>query len=484
MPNTPSQNSLALSMVRLLQGWSQRELAAASGVPGNLLSDYEKGRKPLSRERLEMLASTMGRTPEFIEHVFAFLRQSRVSAPVAGRPSDAQNWRIELVVSDVAALAAELTRLALTRVTTAARAEQERQEAEALWARLKTTKPPERRRLVEAVERFRSWALCELVCRESVDAARDSADRALDLADLALYIAELTPGDEAWRSRVQGYAWAHVGNARRVKGNLPAADEAFRRARRLWQDEGGTDPVVLNEAFVFGLEASLRRDQRRLSEAVELLDKALLVDRGQLRSHLLLSKAKNFEELQDYESAVSVLVQVMPLIQGDPQLLFATRMNLAVNLSLLKQNKRVEELLPELRRLAVALGNGLDIVRLRWLESRVALGLGDRAQAFLALSQVREEFAAKEIAFDSALVSLELAILHLEEGQTAEVKLIARQMLWIFRAQGVHREALVALRLFCEAAEKDAVTVELAKDVLDYFRQAQYDPNIPFNSKA
>src|SRR5262245_21819278 len=122
MPNTPSQNSLALSLIRLVQGWSQKELAAASGVPRNLLSDYERGRKPLSRERLEMLVSVMGRTPEFLESVFAFLRMCGVSAPVAGRPSDAQNWRMELAVSDFAAKVTELFRWSLTSLTTAARA--------------------------------------------------------------------------------------------------------------------------------------------------------------------------------------------------------------------------------------------------------------------------------------------------------------------------------------------------------------------------
>ena len=483
MPKTPSQNSLALSLLRITHGWSQKELSQASGVQGNLLSDYERGRKPLSRERLEMLASAMGLTAESIEQAFAYLRLARVAAPVAGHPSDAQRRRIELVASDIAARTAEFTRWALTRLTTAARAEEERQEAEALWARLKTRKPTERRRIVEVGERFRSWALCELVCRESVDAARDSADRALELADLALHIAELTPGDEAWRSRVQGYAWAHVGNARRVKGDLPAADEAFRRAGKLWTDgEASGSLELLDEGRFLSLEASLRREQRRLTEALALLDRALLVDRGDLTLRLLLQKAKTLEELREFEQAVYVLRRGISQAEtsGAPYLLFAFRLNLAVNLCFLKRHKEAAELLPELQMLAVNLGNGLDIVRLHWLKARVAAGLERHEEAINSFSRVQEEFATREIAYDTALVSLELAVLYLELGRAGQVRSLARQLLWIFRAQGVHREALAALRLFCEAAEREAITVDLARRLVEYLYRAKHDPTLRF----
>jgi len=49
--------------------------------------------------------------------------------------------------------------------------------------------------------------------------------------------------------------------------------------------------------------------------------------------------------------------------------------------------------------------------------------------------------------------------------QRAEVRETAAEMLWIFKAQGVHREALAALRLFCEAAKQETATVALARQV-------------------
>lgn len=52
----------------------------------------------------------------------------------------------------------------------------------------------------------------------------------------------------------------------------------FDQAKRLWQV--GSDPGrVLDPGRLLDLEASLRRDQRRLDEALALLDEAATVSR-------------------------------------------------------------------------------------------------------------------------------------------------------------------------------------------------------------
>jgi len=68
--------------------------------------------------------------------------------------------------------------------------------------------------------------------------------------------------------------------------------------------------------------------------------------------------------------------------------------------------------------------------------------------------------------YDAALASLDLAVLYLEEGRTREVKDLAREMAEIFKAQGIAREALAALTLFVEAAQKETATVELVRRVI------------------
>jgi hypothetical protein len=130
--------------------------------------------------------------------------------------------------------------------------------------------------------------------------------------------------------------------------------------------------------------------------------------------------------------------------------------------------------------LAAKLGNDLDRLRVRWLEGRLFVGLGKKDEGIGTLFRVREELISRGMAFDAALVSIEMAVIYLEEQRTEEVKNLARQMASVFRLQGVHREALAALKLFRDAAERQTVTLELARKILSYLRRAKKDPGFRF----
>jgi hypothetical protein len=136
--------------------------------------------------------------------------------------------------------------------------------------------------------------------------------------------------------------------------------------------------------------------------------------------------------------------------------------------------------LPQLWMHAAKLGNNFDGTRLRWLEGRIAAGRGNRKQAISILAQVRDEFLRCGLAQDGALVSLEMAVLYLEMGRTAEVRILTRQMAPIFKAQGIHREILAALTLFRDAAESESVTLELAHRLVTYLNRARYNPDLHF----
>jgi len=134
----------------------------------------------------------------------------------------------------------------------------------------------------------------------------------------------------------------------------------------------------------------------------------------------------------------------------------------------------------DLRVLAERLGEELDLVRVRWLEGKIEAGLDRTAEARKAFEQVSREFRTRELAYDYALASLELAVLLLEKGNTVGVRSIAQEMLWIFKAQGVHREALAALRLFYEAATRNEATTKLTRKIVQYLYRAQHDPELRF----
>jgi transcriptional regulator with XRE-family HTH domain len=478
----PPPLSLALDILRTRQGWTQKELAAAAGIPANLLSDYERGRKNLTRERLDFLLEAMELQPSrALKAAMRFLQDEEIREPDSPDPESRQ---IETVAVESGRLIADVTRSLMTLWTSQGQALEARQEARGLWEGLRRRAAAQRRLLVERVAKYRNWALCELLCEESIRAAGDSADRALELATLALRVAELIPGDEAWRQRVQGYAWAHVGNARRVKGDLPAADEAFGRFQKLWSAGAIGDSGLLNEARVLGLEAALRRVQIRFAEARDLLDRALAVDKGYETKYLLITQAKLLEEMADFNGAVAALQKAAPIVEseGDTRFLLLLRHNLAVSLCSLGRYGQAWELLPEIEALAAQVGNDLDELRVHWLKGRLSAGLGQLAAAAKSFLFVREGMLSRGIIYDATLVSLELAIVYLEGGGLEEVKNLARQMASVFQAQGIHREALAALMIFRDAAEQKTVTLELAHSLIRYFRRVQGNPDLKFEA--
>lgn len=486
MPRRPIPDlSVVLAFLRSCQGWSQTDLAEASGVSPNLLNDYEKGRKPLHRERLERLIAAMGLPPETIDGVLDCLASVRSASRAPVDPGDrfaATRRRIDEVAARFGRLAADFSRSALTLLTVEGEALRGRQRAEMLWARLKRRTPAERRALVEDGRDYRHWALCERVAAESRAVAANHPREALGLAELAVLIGEMAPGEEAWRRRLQGYALFHVANGWRVCNDVPAAEAALTRAWKLWREGEPGDPGLLNPAVPPWIEAAVRRAQRRFPEALKRIDEALVLEGGELRAMMLLSKARILETLGDPERSTQALLEAAPLINAlqEPKLALMLRFNLVVDLCHLDRFAEAAPRLVEVRGLAERNGEELDLARVVWLEGKVKFGLGQIEEAEAALLQARRTFRTRELAYDHALVSLDLSLVLLSAGRTVELRETTEQMLWIFKAQGIHREALFALRIFCEAVQRETATLEMTRRIARFLSRAQHDPELRF----
>ncbi len=354
-----------------------------------------------------------------------------------------------------------------------------RHEADFLWSRLKSLSVEARLAVVRAAERYQTWALCERICEESVAEASRDVERAAGLVRLAQEIAERVPGPAGWRDRVRGLAAGYSANVLRVSGELKAANANLEEAQRLWR--AGSDPdAVLDPGRLLDLEASLRRDQRRFGEALAALDEALAIGRSPAR--ILIKKGFTLEVMGDYERAVETLLQAAPLVesQGDPRQLYMMRFNLAVNLTHTGRYKETAGLLEQVRELATDRGDENEMIRIGWLEGRIAAGLGKREDALTLLEAARERFEARGMGYDVALALLEESILLLEEGRTAEVRQRARVLVKVFKSKGVHREAIAALRLFQESADSETATSELARRLLAFLHRARHDSGLRF----
>ncbi|MFY9821204.1 MAG: hypothetical protein WAM82_07470 [Thermoanaerobaculia bacterium] len=480
------ESRLALVLFRSSLLLQQGDFARAAGIAPGQYGFYERGERPTPRHVLEKAAVAAGFPLYLLDLLLWVIRSFRAVARGKSRADRAfaEGFFAELVslirqAADVILTPARAARPARIALPVA----EDRVEAAALWANLEPCTAAERRMLVEELAEYRTWALCERVARESVAAAANQPAEALDLAELALLIAELAPGEALWRRLLQSYAWAHVSNSRRVCNDLPGAEEAMARAWQLWEAGAAGDTGLLNEAWLPRLEASLRRDQRRFKEALSRVDEALARDRnGELKGEILLNKSVIFQTLGDAENSAAALSEAAPLIDPcrEPRSALILRFNLLVDVCNLQKFTEAEPMLSEVKALAERLGGDLDLTRYSWLEGKVAAGLGRLAEAQSCFEAVRKVFAERGLTFDYALVSLELALILLEQGRTGEVRTLAEEMLTIFRAQQVEREALAALRLFCDAAKQETVTVELARRVVKFLERAQHDPELRF----
>ena len=490
----PSPLALVLKHLRIAAGWSSPQLAGALGLNKSLISAYERGAKPLTRGQLEALIAPLGYLPEAVDVLLTAHSLIRVEvhdqapSPVALTPEEWRRMdRASLAAGCTACrVAAQSVRVEWGRGKKAVKLEAEKQKAESLFQKLGTLSRKERRWVIEAFPKFRNWALAVRVCEASLKRAAHKAEESLDLAELAVSIAERAPGEESWRSRLEGFCWAHVANARRVANDLAGADEAFRRAWGLWRQGADSDPDLLDGSLLPAMEASLRRAQRRFLEALELLDRARAECEGDpfAMGRILLNRERVLNQQGDIRGAFETLIEAAPYIEasGDSHLIFALRFNMAEDLCELQRLDEAEKLLPQVRELAIQEANELDLIRLVWLDSKVAAGQGRTEEAIAGLEQVRRDFTVRKQPYNAALSSLDLAVLWLKEGRTGKVKELALAMGWLFTAQGIAREALAALQLFCNAASQEAATVELARKVIADIEQVRR--SAPSNEKG
>jgi tetratricopeptide (TPR) repeat protein len=487
MARRPTFRQLLVSILALWRDLNNKEIGAAAGISQKGVSGYlRKGEIPDAV--LEKLLKALKCTPATVLSVTACLEslealesEADLTTEERAEIADAE-LRIGRVVRNELIEAARHSRIVSAAGTpdplTIA---YDRQRAAELFRRLKGLPEEARLPMVQAVEEHWSWALCERLCEASVREASRDVERAAAWAHLARQVAERLQGPEAWRQRIQGYAAAHVANALRVAGDLVLAEITLEEARRLWQV--GSDPAgVLDPGRLLDLEAALRRDQRRLPEALALLDQAAAVSRTPERA--LLMKGYTLEVMGDYEKAVETLLRAAPLVRlrGDPRQESILAGNLALSYCHLGRFEEAVELANQVRAAALETGDEIEVVRMTWVQGRIAAGLGQPEEARSLLAQARQEFAARRMDYDVALALLEESALLLDEGRASEVKTLACELAVVFDSKGVHREALAALRLFHKAAEQEIATAELARRVLGYLFRARHDPGLQFSS--
>jgi len=352
--------------------------------------------------------------------------------------------------------------------------ERDRERAEDLWFRLADLDDRQRRLLIDLSPAFHLWALALRIGEASTEAACEQPADALALAELAVEIADRALGPKAFVVQVQALARGPIGNAHRVAGDLDAARTAFAEARQLWPGGAPAVSELLSQVRLFDLEASLWRDLREFDIAHTSIKSALALAQSRLeRGRLLLKQGTIFEQQGCFGESIAALEAAKDALrQGSllPQQL-AIEINLLVNFDHLGRHEEALEAIPAARELAAELGSAANLRRLLWLEARARAALGQGEAAIEALDRVRREFAANGQLHDAALAALELAALYLDRGRSAETRALAEDLVPLFKAQGIGREALASVRLFVEAAKKEIATAVQAREALAALRR-------------
>lgn len=454
---------------------SQTEMSEETGIPRATIHHYESGRFTPPQEHLERLAVPSGLTLAAGEEMLELadtLRRPRVRQ---GR--GAEDLIAELGETRQARRAwQQLLRL---RLPARPPSPEDRVQARELLGLLKELDEDQRLGAVEAVEQLHTWAFCIEAAEESRRAASRDVQEASGWARLASEAVKRVQDEEGWLKKIQGAIAAVGANALRVEGKVKSARTAFGPAQELW--DAGSDPWnLLDPALLLDLEASLCRDERRFPRALALLDRALPLSRS--RARILINKATVLDIMGNHEGAVEALLEAAPLLdrQKDPRLWYQQRFNLAANYAHLRRHSAATGLLEGVREAVLEVGDKILLIRLKWLEGRLAAGLGRREEALRLLGEAQQEFADLKMWYDVALALLEVAALLLEEGRTAEVKELAQILAKVFESQDIHREALAALRLFQEAAEREEATAAFARRVLSFLFRARHDEGLKF----
>lgn len=282
-------------------------------------------------------------------------------------------------------------------------------------------------------------------------------------------------------------AQAELGNACRVIDQFDAAKAALGQARQFF--ELGTRSQIL-EVHLLSLEASLDSDLREYWAACIKLSKISkfylnngdkhLAGRALLAQGLYKGYAGNLLE------SLQILAQSLQLLDAkrDPNLIYAAMHNQTTFLIELERFREAERQLFLLRPIQHQAGGRINQLRHRCLEARIDAGLDRSERAEKVFREVREGFLEVNRAYDSALISLDLAAVLLAQGKAREATEVVTTASKTFVALRIQREALMAVIMLRTACEMRMATQTMIEEVAKYLRRLENDPTAKFEGKA
>ena len=366
--------------------------------------------------------------------------------------------------------------------------DRERAEAARLFAELEHHPVGQLSLIVRNCPRVQTWGFCEILLQRSREQNFHDPSLGEGLALAALEILALISPAKYGADPIEDLrarAWAYVANSRRMKSDLKKSEEAFARAFAHLK-RGTQEPM--EKAVLLDLRASLLRAQRRFPEALRCLERAFVIFRQLGERHQagrsLVSMSTVHHSIGEPEREIPLLYKALDLIDPnrEPRLLLVAWHNLIDALAESGQFMEAQKLLVKARPLYQKFAQPWTRNPRKWIQAKIARGLGQNENAELLFLAARDGFVAEEASYDTALVSLDLAALYAEQGRMAELKRVAEEMVPIFSSREIHREALAALSYWRQAVEAEEVCVKLVAGVAAFLKRARHNPELRFQA--
>lgn len=336
--------------------------------------------------------------------------------------------------------------------------------------------PAQQLTMIRNSRRYRRLEVCYALVEISHAARYDDPPGMVAAARSAVAVGESLPRDvpRCVATDARAEAWAALGNAERVAGDYRAAEAASHRALQLIP-LGSRDPLA--EARVLTLRAALRTEQRHHEEALSLYWEAYRlyteVHEHHQAGRILVSLGRTYGQSGRYRRAIRCLLNGMETIdvQEEPELAMSALHNLA---HYLNEAGHPEEALNVLSSARPTYASGsLIVLRLRWLEARIATNLG-RIESAIELHDLnRRAFVRRGMAHDAALASLELAELYARLQQWEAIRRLVEEMYPVFLSRDLHTEALASLLLLVDSVRGQGLRAERYGDFLRLIRTAK-----------
>lgn len=265
--------------------------------------------------------------------------------------------------------------------------------------------------------------------------------------------------------------WAMRANVYRIRGALQDAVRAISEAQA-WLLCCPAGPQLEKEIQIY--EGLVRREQYGPAGAIKTLEAALSPPgpTGGYTVHIeaTITLSHAYWAAEDSDKAIKTVEGVLTRHSrtelGD-FLYMAALQNLALWRARSGQPAKARDILPALKAMVDRPDQALLRLRVTWVEAEVCKAEGNRAAAASLYRDIQQGFLDFNLAYDAAVASLDLALLHLEAEDTHAAKELAEELIPIFQSRDIHWDATVAGLVLVESLKGGVATVKQVREVAE-----------------